>query len=76
MTSVTDDNLHFGTDPSDPTGVNDCESCGGRGPESATCTSCQDRQELRNAWWNSSGGPARIGQPSPPARRYLDDEEA
>lgn len=72
--AVTADNLHFGTDPHDPTGVADCDSCGGRGPDSARCESCGDRQQLRDAWWNSSAGPARLGLPTPPARRYLDDE--
>ena len=72
--AVTDDCLHFGTDPTDPTGVTDCEACGGRGPESATCESCGARQQLRDAWWNSSTGPARLGLPTLPARRYLDDE--
>lgn len=74
MDNVTDENLHFGTDPNDPTGVRDCEECGGTGPESVSCPSCGARQQLRDAWWNSSGGPARLGMPTLPAGHYLDDE--
>lgn len=74
LDAVTDDGLHFGTDATDPTGTADCEACGGRGPESVTCESCDARQQLRDAWWKSSGGPARLGLSASPARRYLDDE--
>jgi len=74
LAAVTPDGLHFGTDPADPTGVADCEVCGG-GSGLAACESCGARQQLRDAWWNSSTGPARLGLPTPPRRRYLDDEQ-
>ena len=61
MGSVSDENLHFGTLADDPTGVADCDTCSGTAVSGgAPCPSCQDRQQLRNAWWNSSPGPERL----------------
>lgn len=61
MSTVTDDNLHFGTLPNDPTGVSDCGTCNGSGVKDGDiCPSCLARQEIRNAWWESSGGPERL----------------
>jgi hypothetical protein len=66
MVAVSEDNLHFGSRPDDPTGVGDCDSCrGGAVVDGAPCSSCRDRQQLRDAWWNSSSGPQRL-------RRLLD----
>ena len=55
MAAVSNDNLHFGTLPDDPTGVSDCNDCNGHGiKDGAVCPSCRARQEIRNAWWESS----------------------
>lgn len=59
--SVTDDNLHFGSAPDDPTGVRDCAACQGEGTiDRRPCPECSVRQQLRNAWWSSGPGPERL----------------
>ena len=61
LTAVTEDNLHFGTHPDDPTGVRDCATCQGDAVVDATpCPDCRARQQLRDAWWNGSSGPERL----------------
>lgn len=64
--AVTDETLHLGTLPDDPTGVADCGVCGGRAVcDAAPCPACRERQRIRDAWWASGPGPQRF-------RRTLD----
>jgi hypothetical protein len=59
--AASEDNLHFGTRPDDPTGVRDCPDCPGTAVVNGMpCPACHDRQQLRNAWWDSSAGPGRL----------------
>ncbi len=61
MATVTEDNLHFGSDPDDPNGVRDCTTCTGSAiVDAAICPDCHSRQQLRTAWWNSSAGPEHL----------------
>jgi hypothetical protein len=58
---VTATDLHFGSEPDDPTGVRDCGTCSGRAVVNGQlCPDCQTRQQLRNAWWASGPGPAQV----------------
>lgn len=55
------DDLHFGADPDDPTGVRSCDTCHGAAVVNGQiCEDCQTRQQLRNAWWASGPGPAEL----------------
>jgi hypothetical protein len=59
--TVGETDLHFGTQPDDPTGVRDCPGCSGMAVvDGMPCPACRDRQQLRNAWWNSSAGPGQL----------------
>lgn len=61
VVAVTEDNLHFGSRADDPTGVSDCDACLGKAVvDGAPCADCRARQQLRDAWWNSSAGPQRL----------------
>ena len=61
MSSVSDEDLHLGTLPDDPNGVADCGDCNGHAVVGGTvCPSCRQRQQLRNAWWESSPGSGRL----------------
>ena len=59
--AVSEDNLHLGTHPDDPTGVQNCSTCPGTAVvDGHPCPDCHARQKLRNAWWASSAGPAQL----------------
>lgn len=61
--AVSADSLHFGTDPTDPNGTSACSTCLGEGilrDPARPCPECHQRQQLRNAWWGSGPGPARL----------------
>ena len=49
--AVSEDNLHLGTHPDDPTGVQNCSTCPGTAVvDGHPCPDCHARQKLRNAW--------------------------
>lgn len=53
--AVSSGDLHFGTLADDPTGTSNCNDCNGQAVVNGTiCSSCQSRQQLRNAWFESS----------------------